>query len=223
MAYEATIRNLFYILHQANLADTDSAKDWQKPGDASGRDGVYHHISKAIEILAGKEVLEHCCDTGEPDMSLCDRHVTEHQSLTLQDIKGLEWVDYEGEDLDACLARRLMGGSGDGSMKEYTVLYAIVGQIGGLDYEGEDPKVIDPTWYGMQYAGNGSMTEYTVLYSLVGQIGGLDYVFRCRAEDTVHAINQTINSVLGEDEVIDSISQVDWEGAEEVADESNSN
>ena len=183
MAYEATIRNLFYILHQANLADTDSARDWQKPGDASGRDGVYHHISKAIEILAGKEVLEHCCDTGEPDMSLCDRHVTEHQSLTLQDIKGLEWVDYEGED----------------------------------------PKVIDPTWYGMQYAGNGPMTEYTVLYSLVGQIGGLDYVFRCRAEDTVHAINQTINSVLGEDEVIDSISQVDWEGAEEVADESNSN
>jgi len=179
MVYEATIRNLFYILYQANLADTDSAKDWQKPGDASGRDGVYHHISKAIEILAGKEVLEHCCDTGEPDMSLCDRHVTEHQSLTLQDIKGLEWVDYEGEDLDACLARRLMGGSGDGSMKEYTVLYAIVGQIGGLDR-----------------------------------------VFRCMAEDTLHAVNQAINAVLSEDEVIDSISQVDWE---EVADESSSN
>ena len=55
------------------------------------------------------------------------------------------------------------------------------------------------------------MNEYTVLYSLVGQIGGLDYVFRCSAEDTVHAINQTINAVLGEDEVIESISQVDWE------------
>jgi|TARA_R110000824_G_scaffold6133_2_gene28185 hypothetical protein len=55
------------------------------------------------------------------------------------------------------------------------------------------------------------MNEYTVLYSVVGQIGGLDYVFRCMAEDTVHAINQTINAVLGEDEVIESISQVDWE------------
>jgi hypothetical protein len=60
------------------------------------------------------------------------------------------------------------------------------------------------------------MNEYTVLYTIVGQIGGLDYVFRCMAEDTVHAINQAINAVLSEDEVIDSISQVDWE---EVKDE----
>lgn len=59
------------------------------------------------------------------------------------------------------------------------------------------------------------MNEYTVLYSIVGQIGGLDRVYRCMAEDTVHAINQTINAVLGEDEVIDSISQVDWENTDE--------
>ena len=181
MNYEETIRNLFDILYQANLADTDSAKDWQKPGDASGRDGVYHHISKAIEILAGKEVLEHCCDTGEPDMSLCDRHVTEHQSLTLQDIKGLEWVDYEGEDLDTRLARRLMS------------------------------LPMTP------------LRKYTVLYTIVGQIGGLDRVFCCMAEDTLHAVNQAINAVLSEDEVIDSISQVDWVAVQEVADESSRN
>ena len=59
------------------------------------------------------------------------------------------------------------------------------------------------------------MNEYTVLFSIVGQIGGLDRVYRCMAEDTVHAINQTINAVLGEDEVIDSISQVDWENTDE--------
>ena len=59
------------------------------------------------------------------------------------------------------------------------------------------------------------MNEYKVLYSIVGQIGGLDRVYRCMAADTVHAINQTINAVLGEDEVIDSISQVDWENTDE--------
>ena len=53
------------------------------------------------------------------------------------------------------------------------------------------------------------MNEYTVQYSINRLIGGLDRVYRCMAEDTVHAINQTINAVLGEDEVIDYISKVE--------------
>jgi hypothetical protein len=58
------------------------------------------------------------------------------------------------------------------------------------------------------------MDEYTVLYTVVGQIGGLDRVYRCMAESTLHAINQAIDAVLGEEEIIESITQVDWEGVE---------
>tara|TARA_Y100000310_G_scaffold302576_1_gene340027 strand:- start:317 stop:502 length:186 start_codon:yes stop_codon:yes gene_type:complete len=54
------------------------------------------------------------------------------------------------------------------------------------------------------------MNEYTVFYSVVGQWNDRLYSgYRCMAEDTVHAINQTIDAVLSEDEVIDYISKVE--------------
>jgi hypothetical protein len=73
MTYEQTIRNLFRILHQCNAADGHNAADWQHPMDASSSTGAYGHIRKAIEALAGEDVIDHCAKTGELDPTLCDR------------------------------------------------------------------------------------------------------------------------------------------------------
>lgn len=54
------------------------------------------------------------------------------------------------------------------------------------------------------------MREYTVFYTLVSD-REKSRIFRCLADDTLHAINQAINAVLSENEVIDSISKVDTE------------
>ena len=58
MTYEETIRSLFNILCLCNAADADDTADWQEVGDANGRTGAYGHINKAIEALAGRDVIE---------------------------------------------------------------------------------------------------------------------------------------------------------------------
>lgn len=73
MTYEETIRNLFDILYQCNAADGDKAAGWQYHSDANTWCGTYGYIRKAIESLAGEDVIKHWAETGELDHSLCDR------------------------------------------------------------------------------------------------------------------------------------------------------
>jgi hypothetical protein len=73
MTYTETITNLFTILRQANMATTDSADEWQAPKDANGGNGFHGKIDKAIELLAGREILNVFYECDEIDLSLCDR------------------------------------------------------------------------------------------------------------------------------------------------------
>ena len=72
MTYEETIRKLFHVLFTCNRADGFFAEDWHHHTDASST-GTYGHVRKAIESLAGSEVIRHWAETGELDHTLCDR------------------------------------------------------------------------------------------------------------------------------------------------------
>ena len=74
MNYAETLNNLFAMLAQANLADSDdNARPWQRPIDASQRAGCYGHIRAAIVAIAGEHIVEHWDSTNEVDHSLANR------------------------------------------------------------------------------------------------------------------------------------------------------
>ena len=73
MTYEETIQKLFDILTQCNAADSNSAENWQEPTDANEQNGAFGHVTRAIDALAGADVLSHWCETGELWMELCER------------------------------------------------------------------------------------------------------------------------------------------------------
>ena len=94
--YSATVKALFEILYQANLAGSggEDEQDWQNsrrdamqtgklipawPEDGPlaeelKRDkGLYGHINDAIKEIAGQEIIDYWNDTFEVDMSLATR------------------------------------------------------------------------------------------------------------------------------------------------------
>ena len=59
----ATLKALFTILEQANLADTDQALDWQRKRHARC-DHLYGHVRDAIEAIE-PGLVERWAETGE--------------------------------------------------------------------------------------------------------------------------------------------------------------
>lgn len=72
MEYSETIEQLFNLLEQANMADSDQAQAWQLATDA-GMAGAYGYIRQAIVEIAGYEIVNHWAATGERDYSLATR------------------------------------------------------------------------------------------------------------------------------------------------------
>ena len=72
IVYNNTIRNLFELLRQANLADSLQKHEWQKADDACG--DYYQAIRAAIVAIAGDHIIEHEAETGEVDPRLADRY-----------------------------------------------------------------------------------------------------------------------------------------------------
>ena len=71
--YHLTITNLFDMLSQANLADTEFKAWWQTLSDADGH-GYYGHIRKAIVEIAGEKIVRHWEDTNEVCLDLASRN-----------------------------------------------------------------------------------------------------------------------------------------------------
>ena len=70
--YYNTVFRLFELLKEANKADSDDSKDWQRPFDTSS--GLYYgHLQSAIIEIAGQAVVDRWSETGEIDVSLFDR------------------------------------------------------------------------------------------------------------------------------------------------------
>ena len=73
-SYRQTILDLFGVLAQCNMADSDwDAHPWQDVGDCGQRECAFGFVYNAIKSLAGEAVLDHWCETNEIDLSLCDR------------------------------------------------------------------------------------------------------------------------------------------------------
>jgi len=72
MQYQETIKQLFDLLAQANLADSDNKQSWQVAGDA-GMNGFYGAVREAILAIAGKQIVSNWAETGEVDLALADR------------------------------------------------------------------------------------------------------------------------------------------------------
>lgn len=72
--YHQTIKTLFDLLDQANLADSDSdeKQQWQRAWDANQRE-YFGHIANSIIAIAGQDIYEHWCYTNEIDFTLATR------------------------------------------------------------------------------------------------------------------------------------------------------
>jgi hypothetical protein len=73
--YQKTLQNLFNLLHQANLADSDSddRQEWQMQWDSCQSD-YFGHLADAIVSIAGRPIFDHWCETSEIDFSLSSRN-----------------------------------------------------------------------------------------------------------------------------------------------------
>ena len=73
--YHQTIKTLFDLLDQANLADSysDKKQQWQRFGDASQRD-YFGHIANSIIAIAGQDIYDLWCDRNEIDFTLATRN-----------------------------------------------------------------------------------------------------------------------------------------------------
>lgn len=72
MQYHETIKQLFALLAQANLADSNSKQSWQVAEDAE-TNGFYGAVREAILAIAGKQIISNWAETGEVDLALADR------------------------------------------------------------------------------------------------------------------------------------------------------
>ncbi len=72
--YHQTIKALFGLLAQANLADSDSdhKQQWQRAWDASQRE-YFGHVADSIISIAGQDIYDHWCNTNEIDFTLATR------------------------------------------------------------------------------------------------------------------------------------------------------
>ena len=76
MTYEETLQSLFALLAQANLASSNKAMSWQRAEDEQQFCGnLYQCLNASIVAIAGYEIIEYWCITGEVDISLANRHV----------------------------------------------------------------------------------------------------------------------------------------------------
>ena len=74
MTYHRMITQLFAMLTLLNTADSDdNAADWLIPIDASQRLGAFGDLAAALVQLAGDDIYEHWCSTGEVELTLANR------------------------------------------------------------------------------------------------------------------------------------------------------
>jgi hypothetical protein len=73
--YHQTIKTLFDLLAQANLADSDSddKQQWQRSWDAR-QSNYFGHVASSIVWIAGQEIYDHWCDCNEIDFTLASRN-----------------------------------------------------------------------------------------------------------------------------------------------------
>jgi len=73
--YHQTIKTLFDLLAQANLADSDcdEKQQWQRAYDAR-QSNYFGHVASSIVWIAGQEIYDHWCECNEIDFTLASRN-----------------------------------------------------------------------------------------------------------------------------------------------------
>ena len=72
--YHQMITQLFGMLSLLNTADSDEREEWLQPVDASERHGAFGDLVAALVQLAGDDIYEHWCRTGDVDLTLANRN-----------------------------------------------------------------------------------------------------------------------------------------------------
>lgn len=81
MTYSQVLSQLFEILNAANLGDAETALSidpeltWVRPQDPSGDpDKLFGAVHNAIKAIAGVEIIDYWCSTGDIDITLANRY-----------------------------------------------------------------------------------------------------------------------------------------------------